>query len=91
MDISRRDMFKQLLGKDSLQGLSILLPGGLERLLGIDGIGLPGSTEEAGLALSRRRPNRSLKLADCTSPTNSSKSKAEALEDSASEKGVIPG
>jgi len=87
MDLSRRYMFKQLLGKESLQRLSIFLPGGLERVLGI---GLPGSTEEAGLALSKSRPNRSLKLADCTSPTNSSKSKAEALEDCASEEGVIP-
>lgn len=90
MDISRRDMFKQVLSKESLQTLSILLPGGLERLLGIGGIGLPGSTEEAGLALGKRRPNRSLKLADCTSTTNSSRSEAENLEDSASEKGVIP-
>lgn len=89
MVISRRDMFKQLLGKESLQTLSIFLPGSLERLLGV---GLPGSVEEAGLALSRRRPNRSLKLTDCTGPkNNSSKSKTEALEDSASEEGVIPG
>lgn len=88
MDISRRDMFKQLLGKESLQIMGIFLPGSLERVLGI---GLPRSAEEAGLALGKRRPNRSLKLADCTSPTNINKSKAEALEDSASEEGVIPG
>jgi len=88
MDVSRRDMFKQLLGKESLQIIGIFLPGGLERVLGI---GLPRSVEEAGLALSKRRPNRSLKLAECTSPANSSKSKAEALEDCASEEGVIPG
>ena len=87
MDISRRDMFKQVLSKEFLQRLSILLPGGLERLLGIDGVGSPGSAEEAGLALGKRRRNKSLKLTWNTSSAKDGEIKAAASEDSIPEKG----
>lgn len=87
MDISRRDMFKQVLSKRSLQMLSILLPGSLERLLGINDIGLPGSAEEAGLALGKRKRNRSLKLTWNTSSAKGGESKATASEESIPQKG----
>lgn len=87
MDISRRDMFKQVLSKRSLRMSSILLPGGLERLLGIDDVGSTGSAEEAGLALGKRRRNRSLKLTWNTSSAKGGESKAAASEDSIPEKG----
>ena len=91
MDISRRDMFKQVLSKRSLQMLSILLPGNLERFLGIDDIGLPGSAEEAGLALGKRKQNRSPKLTWNTSSAKGGESKATASEDSIQRKEVMPG
>ncbi len=91
MDISRRDMFKQVLSKKSLQMLSILLPGNLERFLGIDDIGLSGSAEEAGLALGKRKRNRSPKLTWNTSSAKGGESKATASEDSIQRKEVIPG
>ena len=84
MNISRRDMFKQLLSKRSLQMLSILLPGGLEHLLEI---GSRGSAEEAGLTLGRRRRNRSPNLTWNTSSVKYGESKAVASEDSISEIG----
>ena len=87
MDISRRDMFKQVLSKQSLQMLSILLPGGLERLLGIDHIGSPGSAEEAGLALGEKRRNRSPKLTWNTSSVKGGESKTAVFNDSIPEKG----
>ena len=72
MDISRRDLFKELLSKESLPLLFILLPGGFERLLGIAKNDSPSSAEEAGFTL-RSRPNRSIKLLDGANPTSSSK------------------
>lgn len=88
MDISRRDMFKQVLSKKSLQRLSILLPGGLDRLLGIDSVGSLGSAEEAGLALGKRKRNRPPKLTRNTSSAKDDESKAAALEDSIQKKEV---
>ena len=84
--ISRRDMFKRVLSKGSLQRLSILLPGSLERLLGIDNVSSPGSAEEAGLALRRRRRGSSKSIWN-TSYTNSDESKVVTPEESAPYKG----
>jgi len=81
-------MFKQMLCKESLQKLGILLPGGLDYLLWIYNKGSPRSAEEAGLAL-QRGARKSIKLADYMSSSNISDSKAEAIENSPSEKEEI--
>jgi hypothetical protein len=87
MDISRRDLFKQTLGRKSLQLLSSLAPGGLGRFLGINDFGSRGSAEEAGLALGKRSRNRPPKLASNASPAKADESKAAASEDSSRDKG----
>ena len=87
-DISRRDMFKQILCKQSFQKLGILLPGGLDYLLWIYNKGSPHSAEEAGLAL-QRRTRKSIKLADCMSSSNIGNSKIESIENSPSQKEEI--
>ena len=84
MDVSRRDMFKQVLNKESLQMLSILLPGRLEYLLGI---GSRRSAEKAALALGKRRWNRSPKLTWNTSLAEGGECKAAPSEDAIREKG----
>ena len=79
--ISRREMFKQAVNKRSLQLLGFLLPGGLERILGIGSINTHGSAEEAGLALGRRRRNEPSKLMLNTSRKKSDETKLEISEE----------
>ena len=73
MDFSRRELFKRLATKNSLEVLRLVTPTGLKRFLGIGEDSRP-SAEKAGLALrKRRKASASLKLLRCKTSSSDSR------------------
>ncbi len=73
VELSRRELFKRLSSKNSIEVLRLFTPTGLKRFLGIGEDSRP-SAEKAGLALrKRRKASASLKL--LRSKTSSSDSR----------------